>query len=236
MNGVVMGGGVGISAHGRHRVVNETSRVAMPEVGIGFTPDVGGTRLLARAPGQLGTHAALTAAHLNAADAIGCGLADCYVPAARWPALRAGLRNAPAADVLAAFREEPPPGTLDRHRGWIDECYSADTVEEILARLDSCRDQAAVTAAVTMRRHSPTALKVTLRALREAEKLESVEDALRAEFRIMSVSLISHDFREGIRAQLIDRDRAPKWSPASLADISDSALEPYFAPLGEDDW
>jgi enoyl-CoA hydratase len=216
-------------------VVNETSRVAMPEVGIGFTPDGGGTRLLARAPGELGTHAALTAAHLNAGDAIRCGLADCYVPSARWPALRAELRNGPAADVLAAFREEPPPGSLDQHRGWIDECYRADSVEEVLARLDSCPDPAAASAAGTMRRHSPTALKVTLRALREAKGLESVEDALRAEFRIMSVSLLSHDFREGIRAQLIDRDRSPKWSPASLADVSDSALKPYFTPLGDDD-
>jgi enoyl-CoA hydratase len=235
MNGIVMGGGLGVSAHGRYRVVTETSRVAMPEVAIGFTPDVGGTWLLSRAPGELGTHIALTAAHLNAGDAICCGLADYYVPGSRWRELGASLAKAPAPDVLESFREEPPPGTLDAHRGWIDECYSADSVEEILSRLDACQDRAAAEAVKRMRRHSPTALKVTLRALREAGRLSTLGLALRAEFRIMAASLKSHDFREGIRAHLIDRDKDPKWLPASLAEVDAGAVESYFRPLSGDD-
>jgi enoyl-CoA hydratase/carnithine racemase len=233
MHGIVMGGGIGISAHGRHRVVTETSRLALPEVGIGFTPDVGGTLLLSRAPGQLGTHVALTAAHLNAGDAIDCGLADCYIPSARLTELTMALAKAPAADVLAAFSEEPPPGTLAGHRDWIDHCYAADSVEEILGRLDSRTEAAAAEAAAALRRHSPTALKVTLRALRDAGRLGTLERALSAEYRIMAASLGSHDFREGIRAQLIDRDRNPRWSPSSLAGVVDGAVASYFLPLGD---
>jgi enoyl-CoA hydratase len=235
MHGIVMGGGIGISAHGRHRVVTETSRLAMPEVSIGFIPDVGGTLLLSRAPGELGTHIALTAAHLNAGDAIDCGLADCYVPSARLGELRTALATAPAADVLGAFREEPPRGTLARHRDWIDECYAAGSVEEILSRLDGRPEPAAAAAAAALRRHSPTALKVTLRALRRAECLGTLEAALAAEYRIMAASLGSHDFREGIRAQLIDRDRNPRWLPRMLAEAGDAAVESYFLPPGDGD-
>jgi enoyl-CoA hydratase len=213
MNGIVMGGGVGVSAHGRYPVVTDSSRLAMPEVAIGFTPDVGGTWLLSRAPGQVGTHVALTAAHLNAGDAIGCGLADYYVPAPRWSELRAALAGVPAKYVLESFREEPPPGTLDRHRGWIEECYSADSVEEILSRLDACRDGAAAEAASKIRRHSPAALKVTLRALREAARLSTLELALRAEFRVMAAT----------------------WHPSTLAQVNPGALDSYFQPLGDDD-
>jgi enoyl-CoA hydratase len=230
MHGIVMGGGVGLSAHGRHRVVCETSRVAMPEVGIGFPPDVGGTWLLARAPGELGTHAALTAAELTAGDAIGCGLADRYVPAARWGELRAALAGAPPARVLPAFAEAPPPGPLLRERAWIDACYRGDRVEDILARLDACPEPGAAAAAQRIRRHSPTALKVTLRALREARRLTTLEAALRMEYRIMAASLGSADFREGIRAQLIDRDRAPRWQPARLTEVSAAAVASYFIP------
>jgi enoyl-CoA hydratase len=233
MGGIVMGGGVGLSAHGRHRVVCETSRVALPEVGLGFPPDVGGCWLLARAPGELGTHVALTAAQLNAADAIGCGLADHYVPSARWAELRAALAAAPAAAVVPALAAVPPPGTLPRDREWIDACYRGMSVEEILARLDARPEPGAAAAADRIRRHSPTALAVTLRALREARTLATLEQALAADYRIMSASLGAHDFREGIRAQLIDRDRAPRWQPPRLAEVSAEAVAGYFRPVTE---
>ena len=167
MDGVVMGGGVGVSAHGSHRVVTERSRVGMPEVGIGFVPDVGGSYLLSRAPGQLGVHIALTATALSGADAIYCGLADCYVPSERLPDLLDVLASRTPDDALAVVAEPAPPSGLAAERSWIDHCYAADSVEEILVRLHDGGD-AAVAAAKEIETKSPTALKVALRALRRA--------------------------------------------------------------------
>ncbi|MFD4247704.1 3-hydroxyisobutyryl-CoA hydrolase, partial [Streptomyces sp. NPDC058525] len=159
MDGIVMGGGVGISAHGGVRVVTERSRVAMPETGIGFVPDVGGTWLLGRSPGRLGTHLALTGGAVGAADAVLCGLADHFVPAARLPELAAALAEAPVHEVLPHYTAEPPPGELAGRRPWIDHCYAADTVEEIVERLLADGDPAAKEAAETVLAKSPTALK-----------------------------------------------------------------------------
>lgn len=231
MDGLVMGGGVGVSAHGRLRVVTERSRIAMPEVGIGFVPDVGGTYLLSRSPGELGTHAALTTTQLGAADAILCGLADYYVPSTRLPDLLAALTGGKAETVVRAFDEEPPPGTLADQRDWIDHCYSADSVELILDRLRA-GGEAAQAAAKEIDGKSPTALKVTLRSLRLARALSTLESVLDQEYRVSSACLRSPDMAEGIRAQVIDKDREPKWSPASLAEVTDDAVASFFAPLG----
>ncbi|WP_329199607.1 MULTISPECIES: enoyl-CoA hydratase/isomerase family protein [unclassified Streptomyces] len=232
MDGIVMGGGVGISAHGDVRIVTERSRVAMPETGIGFVPDVGGTYLLSLAPGELGTHLALTGASVGAADAVLCGLADHFVPSERLGALVADLAREPVPDAVAAHVGLAPAGELASQREWIDDCYAADTVEEIVARLLCSGVPAAKEAAVTLAAKSPTALKVTLAALRRARHLGPLERVLEQEYRVSCAALASPDLVEGIRAQVIDKDRSPRWAPADLADVCDEEVARHFAPLG----
>ncbi|MBE1577530.1 enoyl-CoA hydratase/isomerase family protein [Amycolatopsis roodepoortensis] len=228
MDGLVMGGGVGVSAHGSHRIVTERSRVGMPETGIGFVPDVGGTYLLSRTPGELGTHMALTAGAISGPDAIHCGLADHFVPSERTPDLLDALAARTPDDALELIAEPAPPSTLAVDAGWIDRCYAADTVEEILARLHAEGD-AAATAAKEIEAKSPTALKVTLRALRSAAAMPDLETALAQELRISTHALSTAEFAEGIRAQIIDKDRSPKWSPATLSEVDDELVGAYFA-------
>ncbi|RSN44906.1 3-hydroxyisobutyryl-CoA hydrolase [Amycolatopsis sp. WAC 04197] len=235
MDGLVMGGGVGVSAHGSHRIVTDRSRIAMPEVGIGFVPDVGGTYLLSRAPGELGTHAALTTAQLSGADAIDCGLADHYVPADRLPDLFDTLASHTPGAAIDLIADPPPPSTLAADRGWIDDCYAADTVEEILDRLRDGGERA-IAAAKEIEGKSPTALKVTLRALRTAATLPDLETVLAQEYRISHRAFASAEFVEGIRAQVIDKDRSPRWSPPTLAEVGDDLVDGYFAGLGTDEW
>ncbi|MFF4223151.1 enoyl-CoA hydratase/isomerase family protein [Streptomyces abikoensis] len=233
MDGIVMGGGVGIAAHGGVRIVTERSRVAMPETGIGFIPDVGGTYLLAKAPGELGTHLALTGEAVGAADALLCRLADHFVPSDRLPALLAELADAPAHEVVARHAAEAPGGELAGHREWIDACYAAGTVEEIVERLQGHGTPAAKQAAETILAKSPTALKVTLAGLRAAGALGSLERVLEQEYRVSCAALTSPDLVEGIRAQVIDKDRNPRWSPATLAEVGEADVARFFAPLGE---
>ncbi|MFF6952724.1 enoyl-CoA hydratase/isomerase family protein [Streptomyces iakyrus] len=233
MDGIVMGGGVGVSAHGSVRVVTERSRIAMPETGIGFVPDVGGTRLLALAPGELGTHLALTGAQIGAADALLCGLADHYVPAASLPELLDALAALPVEDALDGHVRTPPQGVLSAQRDWIDDCYVADTVEEIVRRLLAHGDPAAEEAAETLLAKSPTALKVTLASLRRARTLGPLEPVLNQEYRVSCAALDMPDLVEGIRAQVVDKDRRPRWSPKTLDEVTDSDVERFFTPLGE---
>ncbi|WP_432589659.1 enoyl-CoA hydratase/isomerase family protein [Streptomyces sp. HD1123-B1] len=233
MDGIVMGGGVGISAHGSVRIVTERSRVAMPETGIGFVPDVGGTHLLGRAPGELGTHLALTGRAVGAGDALLCGLADHFVPSERVPALLADLARSSVAEVLPRYARQAPPGELAAQRGWIDDAYARGTVEEIVDRLHALPGAAAKETAETLLSRSPTALKVTLAALRRARSLGSLERVLEQEYRVSCAALSSPDLVEGIRAQLVDKDREPRWSPATLAEVTDEDVAAFFAPLGD---
>ncbi|GLW18682.1 3-hydroxyisobutyryl-CoA hydrolase [Streptomyces sp. NBRC 13847] len=230
MDGIVMGGGVGVSAHGSVRVVTEHSRIAMPETGIGFVPDVGGTYLLGLAPGELGTHLALTGTPVGAADALLCGLADHFIPADLLPNLLADLTTTDVRDALERYVRQPPPGALAEQRAWIDSCYRAGTVEETIARLRAHPAPEAAHAAETLTEKSPTALKVTLAALRRARRLGPLERVLEQEYRISCAALSSHDLTEGIRAQVIDKDRAPKWSPDTLTDVTDADVDRFFAP------
>ncbi|WP_411104577.1 enoyl-CoA hydratase/isomerase family protein [Streptomyces sp. cmx-4-9] len=232
MDGIVMGGGVGVSAHGSVRIVTERSRVAMPETGIGFVPDVGGTYLLGRAPGGLGTHLALTGAAVGAADAMLCGLADHFVPAERIEEFTEALAGGPATEAVARYAAPPAPGDLAARRPWIDHCYAADSVEEIVDRLLGHGDPAAKETAETILAKSPTALKVTLAALRRAGAPRTLERVLAQEFRVSCRALGRPDLVEGIRAQVVDKDRRPRWSPAELAAVTDAEVERYFAPLG----
>ncbi|WP_328321244.1 enoyl-CoA hydratase/isomerase family protein [Streptomyces sp. NBC_00388] len=232
MDGIVMGGGVGVSAHGGVRVVTERSRVAMPETAIGFVPDVGGTHLLGRAPGELGLHLALTGTAVGAADALLCGLADHFVPSDRLPGLVADLARQPVADALRAHTAQAPAGVLAAQREWIDHCYAARTAEEIIERLSAVGVPDAKETAGTLLSRSPTAVKVTLAAVRRARELGTLERVLEQEFRVSCAALTSPDFTEGIRAQVIDKDRNPRWSPAELAGVTGERVAGFFAPLG----
>jgi enoyl-CoA hydratase len=234
MNGIVMGGGVGISGHGNVRVVTETCKIAMPEVGIGFIPDVGGTYLLSRAPGSLGVHAALTGAPFGAGDAIAMGFADHYVPQAKLEAFTADVVGDGAENAIAAHAEEPPASPLAAQRDWIDHCYAGETVTDIMAALRAQNEGPADDAANLIATRSPIALAVTLAAVRRAAALPSLDDVLVQEYRVSCASLRSHDFVEGIRAQLVDKDRNPQWSPSSLAAVTEADVAPYFAPADPD--
>ncbi|APA74838.2 enoyl-CoA hydratase/isomerase family protein [Mycobacterium avium subsp. hominissuis] len=234
MDGIVMGGGVGVSAHANTRVVTDTSKVAMPEVGIGFIPDVGGVYLLSRAPGGLGLHAALTGAPFSGADAIAMGFADHYVPHADVEAFRRAVVADGVESALAKYAVEPPPGELAAQRDWIDECYAGQTVEDIVAALRAHGASPAHDAADLIATRSPIALSVTLAAVRRAADLPTLKDILVQDYRVSSASLRSHDLVEGIRAQLIDKDRNPQWSPARLADVTAADVEAYFAPVDDD--
>ncbi|WP_235170623.1 enoyl-CoA hydratase/isomerase family protein [Rhodococcus erythropolis] len=229
MDGLVIGGGVGLSAHGSIRIVTERTRISMPETSIGFTPDVGSSYLLSRSPGELGTHAALTAGSLGGSDAIHFGLADYYVPSKKLPALMIALATLPADSAVTSFAESPPESPLASERIWIDPCFRADDVEEIVYRLQaSTAGDKANSAAAKVLANSPTALKVTLRALRSAREL-SLEAAIEQEYRMAAAGLTSADFVEGIRAQIIDRDHHPQWSPATLEEVDEQLVDRYFS-------
>jgi len=234
MDGIVMGGGVGVGAHGNVRVVTDTSKIAMPEVGIGLLPDVGGTYLLSRAPGALGLHAALTGAPFSGADAIALGFADHYVPHDALDGFAAAIVAEGVEAAVRAYAVEPPPSRLVAQRGWIDECFSGETVTDIVAALRGHDEGPANDAANLIASRSPIALAVALASIRRAAKLETLEHVLVQEYRVSCGSLRSHDLVEGIRAQIIDKDRNPKWSPPSLAAVTDEDVQDYFAPADPD--
>lgn len=234
MDGIVMGGGVGVSAHGSVRVVTETSKVAMPEVGIGFIPDVGGAFLLSRAPGALGLHAALTGAPFSGSDAIAMGFADHYVPHDELAAFTKAIVDDGVDSALAAHAVEPPPSELATQRDWIDRCFAGDTVEDIVAALRGDDSGPSNDAAALIATRSPIAVSVALEAVRRAAKMESLEEVLVQDYRVSCASASSHDLVEGIRAQIIDKDRNPKWSPATLAEVTAADVEAYFAPVDDD--
>ncbi len=231
-DGIVLGGGIGVSAHAGIRIVTETSRLGMPETAIGFVPDVGGTWLLSRAPGQRGTHAALTASPVGAADALFLGLADHFVERAHLLALVEALETDDAALVVARFASPPPPGEL-ADAGWIDTAYAGDSLAGILARLADMPDPAAQAAHAAISTKSPTALAVTLAALRRARRAPDLETVLAQELRVSLRCLAEPDLAEGIRAQVIDKDRAPVWRPASIAGVDPRHVDTFFAPLGD---
>lgn len=234
MDGIVMGGGVGVGAHANTRVVTDTTKMAMPEVGIGFIPDVGGTYLLSRAPGSLGLHVALTGTPFSGVDAIAMGFADHYLPHDKLEQFNQTIVSEGVERALAQHAVEPPPSELARQRDWIDDCYSGDTVADIVAALRGHDAGGANDAANVIATRSPIALSVTLESVRRAAKLDTLEDVLTQEYRVSCASLRSHDLVEGIRAQLVDKDRNPTWSPASLAEISAEDVDAYFAPAEPD--
>ena len=239
VRGIVMGGGVGVSVHGKYRIVDETAVFAMPETGIGLFPDVGGSYFLPRMPGEIGMYLALTGTRLKTEDCIYAGVATHFVPAARWSGLVELMSEVfeheePIAQLLAYapapdLRNLPP---LAEHREQIDRIFSAGSVEEILDRLDADESAWAVDASKTIRAKSPTATKLAFRQIREGKHLD-FDDCMRMEFRMVNRVVAGKDFYEGVRATIIDKDQSPKWQPARLEDVSDQDIDAYFAPLGD---
>ncbi|MGP1396149.1 MAG: enoyl-CoA hydratase/isomerase family protein [Inquilinaceae bacterium] len=238
IDGVTMGGGLGLSVHGSHRVASDRTLAAMPETAIGFFPDVGGTWFLNRCPGQVGTFAGLTGYRLGPADCLYAGLATHRVEsdaidrivdalaAADW----SGSAAASVDTVLAAHAADAEPAPLAGLREGIDRCFAHDRVDAIVDALGAEDGDWAATAAETIRRASPTSLKVTLAALRRHADLDYDRVAV-AEYRMARHFLTDSDVREGIRAQIVDKDRSPKWRPPALAEVSDAMVERFFAPL-----
>jgi enoyl-CoA hydratase len=237
IDGIVMGGGVGISIHGSHRVAGDKFQLAMPEVGIGFFPDVGATWFLPRLPGELGTYCALTGERSNAADATTAGIATQRVPSERFPALLEGLYASVSVDaVLAAFAEPAGEGPILARRAAIDRLFAGDRVEHILQQLDAetgeHADWARATAA-NIRSKSPLSLKLALAQIRRGREWDFAT-CMRAEFRIVSRVIRGHDFYEGVRAVIIDKDNQPRWRPATLAEVDAAEVERHFSELGGD--
>ncbi len=242
MDGVVMGGGVGVSIHGSHRVVTERTLFAMPETGIGLFPDIGASWFLPRCPGETGMYLGLTGYRMRAADCLYAGIADVYIPSDKLDDVFDALANT-ASDrevigaVLAQFAADPGPNKLAEHQPAINRCFSATTVEAILARLAAEGTAWGNETAETIGAKSPTSLKVTFRQLRTGAELTRFEDAMTMEYRIADRCFRGHDLFEGIRAVVIDKDGAPNWDPPDLAGVNELDVDEYFAPVeGEPDF
>ncbi len=243
--GIVMGGGVGIGAQARIRVVTPTTQIAMPEVGIGLIPDVGATWLFSRMPGEFGTYLALTGESIGAADAIALGLADAYVDDGWLASLVLALLVAryesggddvlDARAVVASFSRDPGTAPLLERRESIDAAFAFESVEEILEALLRDGSEFALAAKQRIESRSPTSLKLTLRGLRIARELDDLERCLQMEYRVMTRLLQAHDFAEGVRAAVIDKDRTPRWLPATLAGVSEATVAAHFVSLGADE-
>ncbi|OLF78045.1 enoyl-CoA hydratase [Maricaulis sp. W15] len=232
IDGITMGGGVGVSVHGSHRVAGDRTMLAMPETGIGFHPDVGGAYFLPRLAGEIGIWMGLTGARLKAPDCVAAGLATHYCPSGQFDALVSALEAADLTgeDALEVLLEEysgdPGDSDLSVTRGLIDAAFAGDSVEEILARIEAAGDPWSAKQAKILATKSPTALKLTLACLRKGADL-SFGDVMCQDLRVSSWCLTGTDFYEGVRAVIIDKDQAPKWAPAA----DDSAIEKAFAPL-----
>ncbi len=230
IDGIVMGGGVGVSLHGSHRVAAERTTFAMPETGIGFFPDVGATHALPRLPGFVGTYLALTGERIGQGDVLAFGLATHAAAAARFPEIRDALAEGGPVEAAIGAGEAPTPGPLHAERALVESCFSADTVPEVLARLDAAGSEFAQTTAATIRTRSPTSLVLALAQMRRGATL-SFPEAMRLEYRILCRILRGHDFYEGVRSVLIDRDGKPDWQPATLAAVTPADIEAHFAPM-----
>ncbi|HEX7789872.1 MAG TPA: enoyl-CoA hydratase/isomerase family protein, partial [Afipia sp.] len=227
MDGLVMGGGVGLSAHGAHRIVTDKTKMAMPEVGLGFFPDVGGTWLLSRAPGEVGTYFALTGQAMTGADAVYAGAADILIASSNWPALRDALTNAPlqatgdnVRAIMASYAATDIQVPVAVHREQIDRAFAHNTVEAIVAALKQDGSEFALVTVKALSEKSPTALKVTLELLRRARNSKSLKESLICEYNSALAVFTSAEFVEGVRAAIIDKDRNPKWSPSRVEDVT----------------
>ena len=238
VDGITMGGGVGVSVHGSHRVAGDRTVFAMPETGIGFHPDVGGAFFLPRLAGEIGMWMGLTGARLKAADCVAAGLATHYCPSGRNEDLIAALEAADLADedalevILEEHSGDPGDSELAHTRGLIDAAFAGDRLEDMMQRIGDAGDSWSAKQLKVLHTKSPTSLKLTLKTLRKGADL-SFEDVMRQDLRVSSWCLTGTDFYEGVRAVIIDKDQAPKWSATDLTQVDEAAIEAAFAPLDE---
>lgn len=234
-DGIVMGGGIGLSGHASHRIVTERSMLAMPETAIGLIPDVGGTWLLAHCPGQIGVMLGLTGHRMNAGDALYAGFSDTCIASGSLPDLIHALANTnePVSVAIAQRASAPPPSVLADNREMIDRVFALGTVEAIREAISGEKGDLAVKLTRAMAPFSPLAMKTTLAAIRRAKVLGSLERALEIEFRLCLRLYERGEFTEGIRALLIDKDRKPAWNPPRLEEVDTALVESLFAPLPE---
>ena len=242
MDGIVMGGGVGLSAHASHRVVTERTKLAMPEVGLGFFPDVGGTWLLSRSPGEIGTYFGLTGRTMNGPDAVFARFADAVVPSGKLAALREALVNLRAgvsfAEVKAAiggFATGESAGPVAALQSQLEGWFAHDRMQDIVAALERDGSDLAASTLKTLNEKSPRGMVVALKLLQLARTSSSLEECLVREYRAALQVFASDDFREGIRAAVIDKDRNPRWSPAAIEDVTLAMVAPYFNEIGADE-
>jgi enoyl-CoA hydratase len=242
MDGIVMGGGVGLSAHSRHRVVTERTKLAMPEVGLGFFPDVGGTWLLSHSPGEIGTYFGLTGQTMNGPDAIYARFADAVVPSAKLAALReamtrvrAGATSDEIKTIIDGFATGEISGPVAEMQSRIDGWFAHDRMQDIVAALQRDGSELAQSTLKTLNEKSPRGMVVTLKLLRLARAASSLEECLVREYRAALQVFASDDFREGVRAAVIDKDRNPKWSPSRIEEVTPEMVAPYFAEIGADE-
>jgi enoyl-CoA hydratase len=242
MDGLVMGGGVGLSGHARHRVVTEKTKLAMPEVGLGFFPDVGGTWLLSRSPGEIGSYFGLTGQTMNGPDAIYARFADAVVPSEKLPALREvltklrpGTSSTEVKLLIDGFATGEVSGPVAAMQSTIDGWFAHDRMEDIIAALQRDGSEQARATLKTLGEKSPRGMVVTLKLLRLARNSSSLEECLVREYRAALEVFASDDFREGVRAAVIDKDRNPKWSPPKIEQVTAEMVAPYFAEIGADE-
>lgn len=232
MQGFVMGGGVGVGGHASHRVVGDSTQVSMPESGIGLIPDVGGTLLLARAPGRLGEYLGTTGARMGPGDAIHAGFADSYLPEDEWPALIAALVETGNPGLIEAAARPAPDAPLARQQAVIDRCFAGADLAGIVAALEAEPGEFAQKALYAMRRNSPLSMACGVELIRAARVENDIRAALRGEYRFTHRGMEQGDFLEGVRAQIIDKDRTPHWRHADAADLPRADIDAMLAPLG----
>ncbi|MBX9709656.1 MAG: enoyl-CoA hydratase/isomerase family protein [Xanthobacteraceae bacterium] len=241
MDGLVMGGGIGLAGHSSHRVTTERTKIAMPEVGLGFFPDVGGTWLLSHAPGEVGTYYALTGNTMGGNEAVYIGLADVCISSKDWPALRAAITRLPTgagtSETMTLLKQFSANGLtpIAAHRQSIDRAFAHDTIERTVAALKDEDTEFARASLAAILDKSPRGLKLALKLLRLGRNSKSLKECLAREYRAVCEAYATHDFVEGIRAAIIDKDRDPKWSPPRLEDVTPQMIEQYLEPRGADD-
>lgn len=239
LGGITMGGGVGLSAMASHRVAGERYLYAMPETGIGLFPDVGGGWFLPRLPDQMGLYLALTGDRVGAGDALDLGLATHFVAAEQWSAMITDLQTCnwdqPAATVIdrvLARHQGPAPATkLAPHRGHIRQLFAASDFSQLWAAIDQDDSPLGVTLRQTLASKSPTSLRVSFVQLQNGAACDSIEQVLTMEYRLSQHSMAGHDFSEGVRALLVDKDKSPKWAPATVGEVSETLVEQFFSPI-----
>jgi len=233
MQGFNMGGGVGVSCHGSHRVVCASSKISMPECGIGLVPDVGGSLLLARAPGRLGEYLATTGTRMGPGDAIYAEFADYYLPEDQWPGLIATLENTGDYRAIDAAAQPVPDSPLKALQPEIDTLFSGETIGDIVRSLIHQADDFSMRTLKTLHRQSPLSLACAVELIHRVRGPDSIQTALELEYRFTYRSAEHADFIEGIRAAIVDRDNAPNWLHPNIEAVSSSAMSAMLMPLGQ---